>query len=49
MSYPLNRLQEEVAFIARDLGWSHDDILSMTHLERAEWVQTINRIHARHR
>ena len=49
VSYPLKRLQEEVAFIARDLGWSHDDILSMTHLERAEWVQTINRIHARHR
>ena len=45
MSYPLKRLQEEVAFIARGLGWSREEILSMTHLERAEWVQTVNRIH----
>jgi hypothetical protein len=48
VSYPLKRLQEEVAFIARDLGWSHDDILSLTHLERARWIQTINGIHEQH-
>jgi len=47
VSYPLERLREEVAFIAVGLGWRHDDILSLTHRERAEWIQVLNRINSR--
>lgn len=47
MRYPLDRLHEEVAFIAAGLGWHHDEIMSMTHSERARWVQQVNRINTR--
>jgi hypothetical protein len=40
-------LHEEVAFIAVGLGWSYNEILSMTHQERAQWVQQVNLINAR--
>lgn len=42
VGYPLERLHEEVAFIAAHLGWSHDEILAMTHNERARWVKQVN-------
>jgi hypothetical protein len=29
------------------LGWSHQEILSLTHQERARWVQQINRMNTR--
>ncbi|MFN8377622.1 MAG: DUF6760 family protein [Anaerolineae bacterium] len=35
-------MHEEVAFIAAHLGWSHDEILAMTHSERARWVKQVN-------
>ena len=47
MSYPLDRLREEVAFIAIGLGWKHDEILLLTHRERQEWVRVVNQIHSR--
>lgn len=47
MSYPLERLHEEVAFVAANLGWSADELLAMTHQERARWVAQANRIAAR--
>ncbi|MAS35151.1 MAG: hypothetical protein CL610_14160 [Anaerolineaceae bacterium] len=47
VSYPLDRLHEEVAFIAIGLGWSHHEILSLTHQERARWVQQVNRVNRR--
>ncbi|MEO8609182.1 MAG: DUF6760 family protein [Chloroflexota bacterium] len=40
-------MREEVAFIAVGLGWRHDDILALTHRERAEWITVLNRINAR--
>ena len=49
MSYPLDRLHEEVAFIAVGLGWSHDEILNLSHQERAHWVRVVNRINSRRR
>lgn len=49
MRYPLNRLHEEVAFIAVNLGWGHDDILSLTHTERARWIAQINQINRQRR
>ena len=48
VGYPLDRLHEEVAFIAAGLGWAHDEILSLTHAERARWVEQVNHINARH-
>lgn len=48
MSYPLDRLHEEVAFVAAHFGWSADELLAMTHQERARWVAQVNRIAARH-
>lgn len=48
MSYPLDRLHEEVAFIAVGLGWSHDEILALPHHERLRWVEQVNRINARY-
>lgn len=47
VTYPLERLHEEVAFIAAGLGWSHTEILAMTHHERARWVKQVNRMNAR--
>jgi hypothetical protein len=47
MSYPLERLHEEVAFIATGLGWGMEEILSLTHAERARWVQQVNRMNSR--
>jgi hypothetical protein len=48
VGYPLDRLHEEVAFIATGLGWARDEILSLTHAERARWVEQVNRINAQH-
>ncbi|MHB8627300.1 MAG: DUF6760 family protein [Aggregatilineales bacterium] len=47
VGYPLDRLREEVAFIAYHLHWTHDDILQLTHRERAEWVRQVNQINER--
>ena len=47
LTYPLERLHEEVAFLAVGLGWSHAEILAMTHQERARWVKQVNRMNVR--
>jgi hypothetical protein len=47
--YPLDRLHEEVAFIAQGLGWDGDAILALTHRERARWVEQVNRLNAQGR
>jgi hypothetical protein len=47
ISYPLERLHEEVAYIAVHLGWSQEEILSMTHRERARWVKQVNKMNRR--
>ncbi|HXU36650.1 MAG TPA: DUF6760 family protein [Blastocatellia bacterium] len=45
--YPIERLYEEVAYIAYHLHWPHDQILEMEHLERQKWVAEIARINRR--
>jgi hypothetical protein len=45
--YPLDRLYEEVAFVAYHFGWSHDDVLSMPHWERRRWCAAISDINDR--
>jgi len=45
--YPLDRLYEEVAFIAYHFHWSHDAIMHMEHGERQRWVEEISKINRR--
>ena len=42
--YPLDRLYEEVAFVAYHFHWSHDEIMNMEHRERQRWVEEISGI-----
>lgn len=44
MSYPLDRLREEVAFIAYYFHWPMDQLLGLQHLDRRQWVEEISRI-----
>jgi len=41
----LDRLFEEVAYIAYYFHWSRDQILALEHRERQRWVAEITRIH----
>jgi len=43
-SYPLNKIYEEVAFIAYHFHWNHDDIMNMEHEERRKWCEEITSI-----
>lgn len=47
VSYPLERMLEEVAFLAINLGWGRAEILQMTHHERLRWVTQVSRLNAR--
>ncbi|WP_318152787.1 DUF6760 family protein [Paenibacillus terricola] len=42
--YPLDRLYEEIAFIAYYTHWPHDDIMSMEHRDRVRWCEEISKI-----
>lgn len=44
MSYPLDRLNQEVAYIAYHFHWSLDEILDLEHKERQAWVKEISDI-----
>jgi hypothetical protein len=44
MSYPLERLYQEVAYIAYHFHWPLDDVLEMEHRERQIWVKEISEI-----
>lgn len=44
MSYPLDRLNQEVAYIAYHFHWPLDEILDMEHQERHTWLREIARI-----
>lgn len=45
--YPVDRLFEEVAFVAYHFHWSHDEILTMPHWERQRWCEEISAINDR--
>jgi hypothetical protein len=47
MRYPSERLLEEVAYIGYHLHWSYDQIMSMDHRERQEWVNEVAKINRR--
>ena len=47
LGYPLAQLKEEVAFIAYHFHWPHNEILSLEHLDRRQWVAQISSINQR--
>jgi hypothetical protein len=42
--YPLERLYEEVAFIAYHFHWPCEEILALEHGERQRWCEEISKI-----
>lgn len=44
VSYPLENIFKEVAFIAYHFHWDRDSLLEMTHRERHAWVKQISAI-----
>ena len=42
--YPLNRLYEEVAFLAYYFHWDHQSLLEMDHIERRKWCDEASKI-----
>ncbi len=42
--YPLERLYEEVAFIAYYFHWPREEIMSLEHGERRHWCEEISRV-----
>lgn len=47
MSYPREKIYEEVAFIAYHFHWSYKDIMDMEHKERILWCNEISKINKR--
>ncbi len=47
MGYPLDRLYEEVAYVAYYFHWSMEQVLEMEHAERCRWVEEIAKINRR--
>jgi hypothetical protein len=45
--YPVDRLYEEVAFVAYHFNWGHDEVLAMPHWERQRWCEEISAINDR--
>ena len=43
----MDRLHEEVAYIAYHFHWPHDTILEMEHRDRERWVAEIAKINRR--
>jgi hypothetical protein len=44
VSYPLEKIYREVAYIAYHFHWSRGEIMDMTHSERRVWVKEISKI-----
>ncbi len=43
----MDRIFEEVAYIAYHFHWPHDQILNLDHLERQRWVEEVAKINRR--
>ncbi|HXF38243.1 MAG TPA: DUF6760 family protein, partial [Blastocatellia bacterium] len=39
--YPIERLYEEVAYVAYHFHWPHEQILGLEHPDRRKWVNEI--------
>jgi hypothetical protein len=42
--YPLDRLYEEVAYLATRASWSHEAVLTMPHWERRRWCAEVRQL-----
>ena len=47
LGYPLDRLHEEVAYIAYHFHWPMEEVLALEHADRRRWVEEIARINRR--
>jgi len=47
VGYPLDRIYEEVAFLAFHFHWPHEEIMHMEHRERKRWCEEISKINKR--
>ena len=47
VGYPLERLHEEVAYLAYHFHWPLDEILALEHAERQQWVKEVAKINSR--
>ena len=47
MVYSLERLYEELAYLAYHLHWPQDQLLTMEHPDRLRWVEEVSRINQR--
>jgi hypothetical protein len=47
VTYAVDRLHEEIAYIAYHFHWGREDILALSHRERRQWVSEIARINTR--
>lgn len=47
IGHPLDRMFEEVAYIAYHFHWPHHEILGLEHAERRRWVDEIAAINER--
>ena len=47
MGYPLDRLYEEVAYIAYHFHWPLREIMELEHAERHRWAEEIVKINRR--
>jgi len=44
MSYLLDNLHEEVAFLAYYFHWDHETVMNMEHRDRQRWCEEISKI-----
>jgi hypothetical protein len=44
VSYPLDQIYEEVAFIAYHFHWPQAEIMNLEHRDRQRWVAEISKI-----
>jgi hypothetical protein len=47
VSYPSERLSEEVAFLSHYLHWTYDEVMSLDHRTRQGWVAEVSRMNER--
>jgi len=47
VAYPVDKLRDEVTFIAYHLHWSLAEILALPHRERVAWVGRVSAINKR--
>ncbi len=45
--HPLDRLFQEVAYIAYYFHWPYDEVMAMEHYQRRRWVSEVARINRR--